>query len=151
MNNILITIKEDVEDIWFMVKCVLINGKKSPLNIISKTQLNRFNKLCEKLTDEYKDSLKNDHEPDEIETILKSYSKNIRRKANVLLYDFDSPSLNDKAYLSFYINKLKSGEITKYEFLYERVWYKLCVSHWFYIRMIIYGFCLTFLPILIFL
>ena len=126
-------------------------GEKLPLNIISKAQLDRFNKLCEKLTDEYKDSLKNDHEPDEIETILKSYSENIRRKANVLLYDFDTPSISDKQYLLYYRNKLNSGEITKYEFLYERVWYKLCISYWFYIRMITYGFCLTFLPILLFL
>lgn len=116
MINFLTTIKEDIEDIWFMIRCVFFNGEKSPLNIISKTQLNRFNKLCEKLTDEYKDSLKNDHKPDEIETILKSYSKYIHRKANVLLYDFDTPSINDKQYLSYYRNKLKSGEITKYEF-----------------------------------
>jgi hypothetical protein len=151
MNNILITIKEDIEDIWFMIRCVFFNGEKSPLNIISKTQLDRFNKLCEKLTNEYKDSLKNDHEPDEIETISKSYSKYIHRKANVLLYDFDTPSISDKQYLSYYRNKLKSGEISKYEFLYERVLYKLCTSYWFYFRMSVYGFCLTFLPILIFL
>lgn len=151
MNNFLTTIKEDVEDIWFMIKYDFYTGEKSPSNIISKTKLNRFNRLCEKLTDEYKDSIKNDYEPDEIEDILKTYSKDIRRKANALLYDFDSPSLNDKNYLSYYINKLKSGKITKYEFLYERVWYKLSVSHWFFIRILIYGFCLTVLPSLIFL
>jgi hypothetical protein len=151
MNNFLTTIKEDIEDILFMIRCVFFTGEKSPLSVISKTQLNRFNKLCEKLTDEYKNSIKNDHEPDEIETILKSYSKYIRRKANVLLYDFDTPSISDKQYLSYYRNKLKSGEITKYEFLYERVLYKLCVSYWFYFRMSIYGFCLTSFPFLIFL
>ena len=151
MNNFLTTIKEDVEDILFMIRYVFQTGEKSPSNIISKTKLNRFNKLCKKLTDEYKDSIKNDYEPDEIEDILKTYSEYIRRKANVLLYDFDSPSLNDKNYLSYYINKLKSGKITKYEFLYERVWYKLSVSHWFFIRILIYGFCLTVLPSLIFL
>jgi hypothetical protein len=151
MNKFLTTIKEDIEDILFMIRCVFFTGEKSPLSVISKTQLNRFNKLCEKLTDEYKNSIKNDHEPDEIETILKSYSKYIHRKANVLLYDFDTPSISDKQYLSYYRNKLKSGEITKYEFLYERVLYKLCVSYWFYFRMSVYGFCLTSLPFLIFL